>query len=278
MQLLYKAKPLKPGYNRIVSPANAPLKYLEFGRVWLRTGEHWALATGTQEAALEIMAGVCTVAVTGRTVEPVTFERVGGRKDIFDGRPTTIYLPRGVRATITAEGPELHLAVFKAPARRDTRPRCIAPDEVFQAVVGKLTWTREVITTVGPNMEADRLLVGETWNRPGCWSSYPPHKHDTDRAPAEAWYEEVYFFQVRPRQGFGLQRVYTPREARSAFDEALVIEDGDTVVLPAGYHPVVAAPGYRLWYCWGLAGEGRQYAAWSDDPAHAWLRAVEAMV
>ena len=122
------------------------------------------------------------------------------------------------------------------------------------------------------------MLVGETWNRAGCWSSYPPHKHDTDNAPDEAWYEEVYFFQVRPTQGFGIQRLYTPKGAPKPVDEVFVLEDGDTVVMPCGYHPVAGAPGYRVWYYWGLAGEGRQYAAWSDDPAHAWLRDVEPMV
>ncbi len=85
--------------------------------------------------------------------------------------------------------------------------------------------------------------------------------------------EEVYHFQVKPRQGFGFMRVYSaPDDPREAFDQALVVEDGDTVLIPRGYHPVVASPGYQLHYTWALAGEERRYGAWSDDPRHAWIK------
>ena len=112
-------------------------------------------------------------------------------------------------------------------------------------------------------------MVGETLNPPGGWSSYPPHKHDVDDPPREAIYEEVYFFRIQPEGGFGIQRVYERREGADALNEVLVVEDGDTVIIPRGYHPVVAAPGYQLSYVWALRGEGRRYGAWSDDPAHA---------
>jgi len=59
------------------------------------------------------------------------------------------------------------------------------------------------------------------------------------------------------------------------FDEVYVVENNDTVVIPRGYHPVVAAPGYQLYYLWVLAGEERNYGAWSDDPKHRWLRGCE---
>ena len=105
----------------------------------------------------------------------------------------------------------------------------------------------------------------------------PPHKHDTTAPPKEAWYEEVYYFFVEPNQGFGVQRVYTDRADPQPLDEVYVVEDGDAVAIPRGYHPVAAA-GYRLAYFWALAGEERVYAAWSDDPKHAWLRDVEPIV
>ena len=56
------------------------------------------------------------------------------------------------------------------------------------------------------------------------------------------------------------------------FDQAYPVEHGDTVLIPRGYHPVVACPGYSLNYTWVLAGEGRTYGAWSDDPKHAWIK------
>ena len=93
--------------------------------------------------------------------------------------------------------------------------------------------------------------------------------------PGEAPYEEIYYFRVKPSQGFGIQRVYTSEGDQAPLDEVYVVEDGDTVALPRGYHPVAAAPGYELYYLWALAGEGREFGAWSDDPRHAWVRNLE---
>jgi 5-deoxy-glucuronate isomerase len=84
--------------------------------------------------------------------------------------------------------------------------------------------------------------------------------------------EEVYYFQVEPKQGFGFMRVYSDPADPDPFDRAYAVEHGDTVLIPRGYHPVVACPGYTLNYTWVLAGEGRTYGAWSDDPRHAWIK------
>ena len=116
------------------------------------------------------------------------------------------------------------------------------------------------------NVAAGRLVLGETINPPGNWSSAPPHKHDADDPPNEAELEEIYFFKVEPRQGFGIQRLYNKRD----FDVAYTLKDGDAVAIPEGYHPVVAGPGYRLYYLWFLAGRGRRLHP-RTDPDHAWV-------
>ena len=56
---------------------------------------------------------------------------------------------------------------------------------------------------------AERLLVVEVITPGGHWSSYPPHKHDTDTPPAETQLEETYYHRLNPAQGFAFQRVYT---------------------------------------------------------------------
>jgi len=43
------------------------------------------------------------------------------------------------------------------------------------------------------------------------------------------------------------------------------------VLVPEGYHPVVAAHGYNVYYLNALAGSARSLAA-SDDPDYAWVR------
>ena len=69
--------------------------------------------------------------------------------------------------------------------------------------------------------EADRLIACEVLTPGGNWSSYPPHKHDEERA-GESVLEEIYYFEVAdgpPGPGIGYQRVYghagTPRSTCS---------------------------------------------------------------
>ena len=66
---------------------------------------------------------------------------------------------------------------------------------------------------------------------PGNWSSYPPHKHDRDVFPNETLLEESYYHRFEPKQGYGVQRVYT--DDRS-LDETLAIHDRDVVLVPRG--------------------------------------------
>ena len=51
---------------------------------------------------------------------------------------------------------------------------------------------------------------------------------------------------------------------------AHTVRDGDAVLLPYGYHPVAASPGYTLYYLWAMAGEERKLAL-HEDPAHTWI-------
>ena len=73
------------------------------------------------------------------------------------------------------------------------------------AEVGEGNWSRTVRTILGPEHDAQRLLLGETINPPGNWSSYPPHRHDRHNPPEEVDLEEVYLFRTNPAGGFGVQ-------------------------------------------------------------------------
>jgi 5-deoxy-glucuronate isomerase len=162
--------------------------------------------------------------------------------------------------------------IFTAPSTATTPPMLLSGPAVTAKQVGRDNWQRIVYSALAENVPAERLLAGETLNPPGNWSSYPPHKHDRSNPPHEAILEEVYFFRTRPVQGFGLMWTYTAASDPEGFSTVFVIEDGDTVLLPKGYHPVVAAPGYQLHYTWVLAGEERRYGAWADDPRHSWVK------
>ena len=63
---------------------------------------------------------------------------------------------------------------------------------------GEANWQRFVTLATIPECGARKLIVGETINPPGNWSSYPPHKHDTLVPEVEVPMEEVYHYRFSP--------------------------------------------------------------------------------
>jgi len=212
----------------------------------------------------------CAVVLGGvveATAGGVPLGGVGGRSDVFDGLAEAVYVPPDMELALATAAPAV-VALAAAPldGRAPGRPRVIRGEDQRAAEAGKDNWSRTIRTILGPGDDAGRLIVGETVNPPGNWSSYPPHKHDRQAPPEEVELEEVYFYRLRPQGGFGVQIVYGDGQER-----ALVVHDGDAVAIPSGYHPVVAAPGYELYYLWVMAGEGREVAPYFD-PEHAWVQ------
>ena len=261
MSVHIKSTPLQSGYQHI-----ADLKFLTFARlVFDGNFRSYSASSGDREVALDVLSGKCTVKTpAGPLVGEV-------RRGCFDDAPVMFYIPPGTAYTM--ESDNAVVALFSAPAS-DVKQAAVViqKNDATLNKVGKDNWFRNVYSSIGENVAAQRLLVGETLNPPGNWSSSPPHKHDAYSPPSEVPMEEIYYFQVHPKQGFGFMRLYTPSDAENPCDEAMLIRDGDTVLIPRGYHTVVAAPGYQVSYVWALAGEARKYGAWADDPDHAWLR------
>ena len=108
---------------------------------------------------------------------------------------------------------------------------------------------------------AESLLVTEVVTPRGHWSSYPPHKHDTDDPPNETQLEETYYHRLRPADGFAFQRVYTDD---GDLDETIAVADGDTVLVPRGYHPVAAGARHDLYYLNVMAGPLRRWCTTVD--------------
>ena len=73
--------------------------------------------------------------------------------------------------------------------------------------------------------------------------------------PEEVRLEEVYLFKLNPAGGFGVQVSYDD----NGKDEAALVRTDDVAVISSGYHPVVAAPGYALYYLWIMAGPGGRW-------------------
>jgi 5-deoxy-glucuronate isomerase len=229
--------------------------------VRLAAGERDLLLDDGEMCAV-VLAGAVDVEIGGTPVG--TAVREGG---VFDSPPVAAYVPPNQELELLAVADAV-VAVAAAPLDRTPAgdARLIHPDDRQVRTAGEGNWSRTIRTLLGPDDDAGRLVVGETVNPPGNWSSYPPHKHDRHAPPDEVALEEVYLYRFEPAGGFGVQVVYDESGER-----AQVVHDGDVVPICAGYHPVVAAPGYALYYLWVMAGEGRELRPFFD-PRHAWLQ------
>jgi 5-deoxy-glucuronate isomerase len=227
----------------------------------LETGRTLERDTGSEEVCLVILSGRCRISA-GQD----GWEDVGERESPFDGPPYAVYLPPQTTYRVEATT-ELELAVTSAPAERGVEARLIRPEDVQVSTRGSGNAEREVRNIVMEGQPAESLLVVEVITPNGHWSSYPPHKHDKDDRPNETYLEETYYHRIRPEQGFAVQKVYD--EERS-LDETLTVRDGDTVLVPRGYHAVSAPPGYDLYYLNVMAGPVREWKV-KNDPDHEWL-------
>lgn len=250
------------GLRWVVKRKRQDLLLMDFGLVNLRKGETMRDGTKDEEAVFYVFGGNCSV-----TGDGFNFKSVGNRKDVFDGKASAVYLPPHTQFIVTAAA-DLSAALCKAPATASGSPQLVTPKDFRVRNVGRDNWARQVHDVGMDNITAQRVLFGETFNPPGNWSSAPSHKHDVDNPPEEARLEEIYYYRTRPRQGFGLQRVYTA----DGYDQVFVVKDGDVVTIPRGYHPIVAGPGYDLYYFWILAAFGDRKLRAKDDPSHKWLK------
>jgi len=264
-KLLLKARP--DGREIVsVTPEQAGWKHVGFRALRLAAGDSESLATGNRELCLVVLGGTVDVEVDG-----VTHAALGSRAGVFDdAAPTALYVPAGRSVAITAMT-AAEVALCSAPTDDAERPmRRIDPATMRRSVRGQGTNTR-YICDILPHDDptAAHLLVVEVRTPASHSSSYPPHKHDVEAPPTETQLEETYYHRVNPPQGFAFQRVYT--DDRS-LDEACAVEDHDLVMVPRGYHPVVAPHGYELYYLNVMAGPHRLWV-FRNDPAHEWMLA-----
>ena len=245
-----------------IGPQEAGFDYLTLEVRRLKTGESYEGATDSRELGIVALGGRFR-AQSSRG----NWESIGGRANVFSGMPWALYLPVNTRFTVTALA-DCDLA-FCFSLAEDVHPAAlICPEDVRIEIRGGANATRQINHILTPEFPAHRLLLVEVYTPGGNWSSYPPHKHDVHNPPEEVDLEEVYYYRVDRPEGYAIQRVYS-RDGK--LDETLTVRDGELVLIPEGYHPVVAAHGYNIYYLNVLAGSARSMAA-ADDPDYAWVR------
>jgi 5-deoxy-glucuronate isomerase len=235
-----------------VTPESAGWRYVGFEVFRLVPGVGVGRHVSDRETCIVILSGHVHLGAGGN-------EWHGDRESVFDGPPTAIYVPPGIAWTAGGHG---EIAVCTAPATTGAELRLLGVRHESRGEGGE---SREIAHILMEDEPAESLLVTEVITPAGHWSSYPPHKHDTDDPPRETYLEETYYHRMRQPGGFAFQRVYT---ADRALDESLAPADGDVVLVPRGFHPVSAGARHDLYYLNVMAGPIREWRI-TGDPDYA---------
>ena len=250
------------GFTKISTIGDGDLELTEFGIINLKQGECYNSDTGNNEVAFIILGGQCSVCGNG-----FAFENLGKRKNVFDGKPYTVYIPCGKNYEIKADS-DVEIAWTASSSDLDVEAYIITPEQVKEVNIGKDSYERDAYLMLTDEFASKHLFIGEAFVGSGKHASYPPHRHDFDSLPEEVDMEEIYFFRFDPKQGYGIQKIYT--DDRS-LDETYTVEENDTTLIPEGYHPVINAPGYTMYYLWIMAGRNHRKFQSVIDPNHKWV-------
>jgi len=250
------------GTVHAITPETAGWRYVGFSDHRLHRGEAVSLSADERERAVVVLEGAATISTSDRR-----WSSLGSRDSVFDGpAPPVLLLEAGVDLTVEAEG-DATIIVADAPTADVRRTRLFSPDEIFVETRGEGITRRTIHHLLPPTVAAGRLILFEVFTPGGNWSSYPPHKHDTEDPPTEAYLEELYYYRFARPEGWGFARVYTPDRT---LDASFAPTDSDVLLIPRGYHPFGAPAGYDAYYLNVMAGPNRNWH-FTVDPDHAWL-------
>jgi len=250
--MLIKKREYATGYNLVTSVDDKnDIAKMDFGIIRLEAGDIYRNAE-KKERAILLIYGAAEIAFGG--------VRESVKRDSFlDENPVCVHLPEGEEVTITASCTTefAYEAVYNA---NSFDPKLYTQQECVTENLGKDefgdTANRFVRTVIDDSIAPhSNLVLGEVINRPGKWSSYPPHFHVQP---------EIYHYRLFPEQGFGFS---------CEGEDVYKVYSGDTVVISSGVvHPQVAAPGYAMYYLWMIPHAPKR---WMKDreyaKQHEWL-------
>ena len=261
-----------------VTPDSAAWRFLSFANVQLADGDTHTARRDGQETAVVPLSGAATITVGEQTFQV-------SRTSVFEEMPHIVYVAPGEHVAVTAQRGAFEFAIGSAPAQGLYPSRLITPAEMKSEVRGGGASQRQVNHVLAPPVDAERLILYEVYVPRGMWSGWAPHRHDgVDGSP---YLEETYYFRLDPGNGFAMHRNWAPEDG---FDETVILHDGDTALVPKGFHSSVSCPSSNMYFLNYLAGElvdkdrstppcfdqGHTWIhdAWDNDDEGAWLQPV----
>jgi 5-deoxy-glucuronate isomerase len=233
----------------IITPGKTILSLTYFNLVRLKKGEEYQAKVDGIETLYAVLSGNADIEGGG-----TGFRDVGRRKDIWSGKADSVYVGSGAAVRVRANQDGTEIAVAGGVCDRVFPTFRVLPEEIEMVDVGSIETRshRRIFHLLGQNGNgrAGNLLISELYCDHGCWSGYPPHKHDEDRQN-ETNHEETYHYRFRPETGFGAQLCFQPDGSSQCF----MTRNGDTFLLDRGYHPTVTSPRHEEYIFTILVGK-----------------------
>ncbi len=220
----------------------------------LSAGEKLTLVSESDETAVLLLSGEVTFSWNGLC-------ETGKRADPFERKPYCLHVCRNTEIAVTALA-DSEVLVQQTDNGGDFEAVFYTPETCLYQEFGKGQWGgaghRIVSTMFDPdNAPYSNMVMGEVFNQPGKWSSYPPHHHPQP---------EVYYYRFDKPQGFG---------ACFVGDNVYKSVDGSAAYITSGNcHQQVTAPGYEMYYVWMIRhidGDPWYKTTRFYEDCHKWL-------
>ena len=252
--------------NKPILNGDAPVENTYFRLLVLDVGQTDEFRLEGFECLAVVLSGTADITVSGEC-----FAAVGQRADIWSGQADSVYCGRNKAVRIVARS-RVELALAGCRSQADYAAFRVRPEEVDCVDVGsnETKSRRRIFHILGHNGagRSGDFLVSELYCDEGCWSGYPPHKHDTDRQ-GETAHEEVYHYRFNPPGGFGAQFWYEkPDQGQPTESRVAMTRHGDTFCFDTGYHPTVTSPGHAEYIFTILVGKTQRSLVQHFDEAH----------
>ena len=271
MKLLVRPK-TKTGVYQQITSEKACWNWLNFEARLMKKGEEWRFETKEYEIGIVLLGGNFKV-----ESNKGNWETKNGRKNVFSGVAHTLYLPRETVFKLTALSEILDIAYAWCLAEKSFEPKFILPENTPMVIFGGGNATRQFNDLIPPGFGCSRIVSREVYTPSGNWSSFPAHKHDKRTLDKvgnllEPQQDEIYFYKFQKPEAYAIQQIYTKEEDQpdESLNEIYRAQNNDLVLVPRGYHPVVAEHGYNCYYLNFLAGTDQSLMN-TTDSNHEWI-------
>lgn len=222
------------GYNSIIDlHSNGLEMMMDVGILKLSKGQSFGLFEVEKEMALLILTGTAEIAYDGK-------RQVAQRQSVLNDMPFCLHVPKTIKVHVYALD-DCEIYIQKTINNRMFASVFYTPEDTQLTKAGmgnvlKGSMRRNIRTIFDfENAPYSNMVLGEVVNFPGKWSSYPPHHHPQP---------EVYFYKFEIPQGFG---------ASFIGEEVFTIKHNSLAMIRGNRcHPQCAAPGYAMFYVWGI--------------------------